>query len=97
MHIVDIKALPLGVVTSQSKKEVTVVVSGMISTSTQLVPGRNYYGDNNGKLVMGEYVGSMNTESYYIYVESDDGVIVSDDNRVGFALDSKTLFLKVHN
>ena len=67
MHIVDIKALPLGVVTSQSKKEVTVAVSGMISTSTQLVPGRNYYGDNNGKLVMGEYVGSMNTESYYIY------------------------------
>ena len=39
----------------------------------------------------------MNTESYYIYVESEDGTIVSDDNRVGFAINANSLFLKVHN
>ena len=39
----------------------------------------------------------MNTDSYYVYVESEEGVMVSDDNRVGFAMDANTLFLKVHN
>ena len=39
----------------------------------------------------------MNTDSYYIYVETEDGKILSDDNRLGFAIDENTLFLKVHN
>ena len=75
-----------------------VAVSGMVKVPGMiLAPGRNYYGDTHGDLIKGEYVCSMNTDSYYVYVESEEGVMVSDDNRVGFAMDANTLFLKVHN
>lgn len=98
MHVVDIKALPLGVVVEKGNNKVKVAVSGMVKVpSVMLTPGRNYYGDTHGNLIKGEFVGSMNTDSYYVYVESEDGVMVSDDNRVGFAIDANTLFLKVHN
>ena len=78
------------------KASVSVAVAGSVAISDELLPGRNYYGDHLGKLVAGEYVGLMNTESYYVYVDAD-GKILSDDNRVGFALDSHTLYLKVNN
>lgn len=98
MHVVDIKALPLGVVIDKDSSKVKVAVSGMVKVPGMiLAPGRNYYGDTHGDLIKGEYVGSMNTDSYYVYVESEEGVMVSDDNRVGFAMDANTLFLKVHN
>ena len=98
MHVVDIKALPLGMVVEKGNNKVKVAVSGMVKVpSMTLTPGRNYYGDTHGKLIKGEFVGSMNTDSYYVYVESEEGVMVSDDNRVGFAIDANTLFLKVHN
>ena len=73
-------------------KDGTIKVSGQT-----LASGHNYYADTHGHLIKGEFVGSMNTESYYIYVESEDGTIVSDDNRVGFAINANSLFLKVHN
>lgn len=97
LHLVDIKPLPLGIVSSVTSSTVSVAVSGTVKSSFALVPGCNYYGDNDGKLHKGEFVGSMNTDIYYIYVETEDNKILSDDNRVGFALDEETLFLKVHN
>lgn len=98
LHVVDVKPLPLGVVAEVTKNTVSVAISGTIKVSGQtLASGHNYYADTHGHLVKGEFVGSMNTESYYIYVESEDGTIVSDDNRVGFAINANSLFLKVHN
>lgn len=97
IHLLDIKSLPLGVVTAISSTTVSVAVSGKITVPMTLEPGRNYYGDSLGNLNKGEFVGSMNTDAFFIYVETDDGKILSDDNRLGFALDEKTLFLKVHN
>lgn len=93
MHVIDIMALPLGVVVATSDKQVDVAVSGTISVFTPLEAGRNYYGDSRGDLIMGEYAGLMNTEAFYIYVENENE-IVSDDNRVGMAIDSHTLFIK---
>ena len=93
-----VKPLPLGVVVEATKNTVSVAISGTIKVSGQLLEtGHNYYADTLGNLIKGEFVGSMNTESYYIYVESEDGKIVSDDNRVGFAINANSLFLKVHN
>lgn len=98
LHLLDIKPLPLGVVVEVTSSAINVAVSGKIHTKNmKLEPGRNYYGDHLGQLIKGEYVGSMNTDSYYIYVETEDGKILSDDNRLGFAIDENTLFLKVHN
>lgn len=98
LHVVDVKPLPLGVVVEATKNTVSVAISGTIKVSGQLLEtGHNYYADTLGNLIKGEFVGSMNTESYYIYVESEDGKIVSDDNRVGFAINANSLFLKVHN
>ena len=97
LHLLDIKPLPLGIVTSVTKSTISVAVSGTVKVSTTLAPGYNYYGDNDGHLHKGEFVGSMNTDIYYVYVETEDNKILSDDNRVGFALDEETLFLKVHN
>lgn len=98
MHLLDIKSLPLGVVVGVTSTSVSVAVSGKIQLpNMKLEPGRNYYGDSLGNLIKGEFVGSMNTDAFYIYVETDDGKILSDDNRVGFAIDEHTLFLKVHN
>lgn len=97
MHLIDVKSMPLGVVVSRSSSSVSIAVSGVVQTTDKLEQGYNYYGDNRGRLLKGEYVGAMNTEVYYIYVEAEDGTLLSDDNRVGFALDENNLFLKVHN
>lgn len=98
MHLLDIKPLPLGVVAEYTSSTANVAVSGKMSFNNQkFKPGYNYYADHLGNIIQGELVGSMNTDAYYIYVETEDGKILSDDNRLGFAIDENTLFLKVHN
>lgn len=94
MHILDIKPLPLGIITDISSTTVSVAVSGKVSLpSMTLEVGRNYYGDSQGNIIKGEYVGSFNTDSFYIY-ETVGNKILSNDNCLGFALDQTTLLLK---
>lgn len=97
MHVIDIMPLPLGVVVSTTDEQVDVAVSGTISVTNTLEVGRNYYSDNKGMMVKGEYAGLINTESFYVYVENDDDIL-SDDNRIGMAIGAHTLFInRVNN
>lgn len=90
MHVVDVLGLPIGIVKEVTGTSVEVVVSGQLKSIYYLEAGKRYYATNLGQLITGEYYGSKNTDSYFIYHENDK-VIVSDDNCVGIAIDENTL------
>ena len=97
MHIVNVLSSPLGIVTQKTTDSLTITISGIVAREGEsLVPGKLYYADHLGLLNEGEFAGLSNTEAYYVIKETEKK-IMSDANRVGVALDSRTLYLNTHN
>ena len=92
----EIYPSPLGVVSSLSSKGATVVTSGTVNPAIRLVPGKEYYGNSNGKLIEGDYTGHIDSISYPLYAHNNEiDQILTREGIVGMALSEDQLFVGV--
>ena len=96
IHVGEIYASPLGVVSSLSSSKATVVTSGIVNTHFPLVPGKEYSGNSNGRLIEGYYAGQINAVSYPLSVHNVDvDQILTTDSLVGIAISENQLIVTV--
>lgn len=91
-----VKSNPFGFVTDVDEDSVSLATSGVVTLKNlkeDLVPGSYYYTNMDGDLVRGEFIGTSSIEGITVYI-THGKMILSLDNRIGYAVDKNKLFIE---